>query len=108
MPEALDANDLDDKLLDKYLNAELIFNVGTGNECKGRVVKRAKGTSSEPIDCAHSSPLLFDTPEYVVEFTDGSTLQMSLQSESKFVKMKSPIRYEENCFSITIFFVFLN
>jgi hypothetical protein len=37
------------------------------------VVKRARGTSGEPIGCAHSNPL-FDTREYVhVEFTDGCT-----------------------------------
>jgi hypothetical protein len=70
--DALDADDIDDDLLDKYLNAELIFDVGTGNERKGRVVKRAKGTSGEPIGRAHSNPL-FDTREYVVEFTDGSS-----------------------------------
>ena len=29
--DALDADDIDDDLLDKYLNAELIFDVGTGN-----------------------------------------------------------------------------
>jgi len=71
-PDSLEADDIDDELLDKYLNAELIFDVGTGNERKGRVVKRAKGTSGEPIGRAHSNPL-FDTREYVVEFTDGST-----------------------------------
>ncbi|KAI2501062.1 Reverse transcriptase (RNA-dependent DNA polymerase) [Fragilaria crotonensis] len=41
-PDSLEADDIDDELLDKYLNAELIFDVGTGNERKGRVVKRAK------------------------------------------------------------------
>jgi hypothetical protein len=72
IPETMDADDIDNELLDKYLNAELIFDLGTGNERKGRVVKRAKGTSGEPIGRAHSNPL-FDTREYVVEFTDGST-----------------------------------
>ncbi|KAI2495965.1 Reverse transcriptase (RNA-dependent DNA polymerase) [Fragilaria crotonensis] len=71
-PDSREADDIDDKLLDKYLNAELIFDVGTGSKRKGRVVKRAKGTSGEPIGRAHSNPL-FDTREYVVEFTDGST-----------------------------------
>ena len=71
-PDTMDADDIDNELLDKYLNAELIFDVGTGNERKGRVVKRAKGTTGEPIGRAHSNPL-FDTREYVVEFTDGST-----------------------------------
>jgi hypothetical protein len=72
IPETMDADDIDNELLDKYLNAELIFDAGTGNERKGRVVKRAKGTSGEPIGRAHSNPL-FDTREFVVEFTDGST-----------------------------------
>ena len=72
VPNAMDADDIDNKILDKYLNAELIFDTGTGSERKGRVVKRAKGTSGEPIGRAHANPL-FDTREYVVEFTDGST-----------------------------------
>ena len=72
LPETPEADDVDDDLLDKYLNTELIFDVGTGHERKGCVVKRAKGTSGEPIGRAHANPL-FDTREYVVEFTDGST-----------------------------------
>jgi hypothetical protein len=71
LSETPEVDDVDDSLMDKYLNAELIFDVGTGNERKGRVVKRAKGTSGEPIGRAHANPL-FDTREYVVEFTDGS------------------------------------
>ena len=58
--------------MDKYLNAELIFDVGTNNERKGRIFKRAKGTSGGPIGRAHANPL-FVTQEYVVEFTDGSS-----------------------------------
>ena len=72
LPETPEADDLDDSTLDKYLNIELIFDVGTGNERKGRVVKRVKGTSDEPIGRAHANPL-FDTREYVVEFTGGSS-----------------------------------
>ncbi len=72
IPDKLDADDINDDMIDKYLNAELIFDVGTGNERKGRVVKRAKGNSGEPIGRAHFNPL-FDTREYVVEFTDGTT-----------------------------------
>ncbi|KAI2500467.1 Reverse transcriptase (RNA-dependent DNA polymerase) [Fragilaria crotonensis] len=71
-PAPMEADDINDEIMDKYLNAELIFDVGTGTERKGRVVKRAKGTSGEPIGRAHANPL-FDTREYVVEFTDGST-----------------------------------
>ncbi len=72
-PDTLDADDINDNIIDKYLNAEQIFDVGTGSKCKGHVVKRAKGTSCEAIDCAHTNPLL-NTREYVVEFTDGSTV----------------------------------
>jgi hypothetical protein len=72
IPDTLDADDINDDMIDKYLNAELIFDVGTGSERRGRVVKRAKGTSGEPIGRAHSNPL-FDTREYVVELTDGTT-----------------------------------
>jgi hypothetical protein len=64
-------DELSDELMDKYVNAELIFNVGTGNERRGRVTKRAKGAYGETIGTAHTNPL-FDTREYVVEFTDGS------------------------------------
>jgi hypothetical protein len=56
IPDALDADDINDDVIDKYLNAELIFDVGTGSERRGRVVKRAKGTFGEPIGRAHSNP----------------------------------------------------
>ncbi len=56
-PDTLDADDSNDDIIDKYLNAELIFDVGTGSERRGRVVKSAKGTSGEPIGRAHSNPL---------------------------------------------------
>jgi hypothetical protein len=46
--------------MDKFLNAKLIFDVITGHEKKGGVVKRAKGTSGVPIGRAHANPL-FDT-----------------------------------------------
>ena len=67
-----EVDDIDEEMVDKYLNAELIFDIGTGAERRGRVVKRAKGTTGEPIGRAHANPL-FDTREYVVEFTDGTT-----------------------------------
>jgi hypothetical protein len=68
----LDANDINGNVINKYLNAELIFDIGTGSKRRGRVVKHAKRTSGKPIGCAHSN-LLFDTREYEVEFTNGST-----------------------------------
>ena len=72
LPETPEFDDVDDGLMEKCLNAELIFDAGTGNERKCCVVKRAKGTSGEPIGRAHANPL-FNTREYVVEFTDGSS-----------------------------------
>ena len=80
LPETLEADDLDDSTLDKSLNAELIFDVGT-------IVKRAKGTSGESIGRAHANPL-FDTREYVVEFTDGST-------ENYFAKLIAECMYAQ-------------
>jgi hypothetical protein len=56
IPDTWDADDINDDMIDKYLNAELIFDVGTGSKRRGRVVKRAKGTSGEPIGRAHSNP----------------------------------------------------
>jgi hypothetical protein len=71
-PDTLEADDVGNEILDKYLNAELIFDIGTGAERRGRVIKRAKGTTGQPIGRGHTNPL-FDTREYVVEFTNGST-----------------------------------
>jgi hypothetical protein len=68
----LDADDINDDLTNKYLNAELIFDVGTGSERKCRVVKCGKGTSGKLIGRAHSNPS-FDSRENVVEFSNGST-----------------------------------
>ncbi len=62
----------DDEALDKYLNMELTMGAGTDDERRGRVVKRSKGIGGEPIGRAHSNPY-FDTREYDVEFTDGTT-----------------------------------
>jgi hypothetical protein len=70
VPDLIDEEE-DDGLFDKYLNAELMFDVGTGEERRGRVTKRAKGLAGEAIGRAHSNPL-FDTRQYVVEFTDGT------------------------------------
>ena len=71
-PDTLEADDVDDEILDKYLNTELIFDMGTGAERRGRLIKLAKGTTGQSIGRGHANPL-FDTREYVVEFTDGST-----------------------------------
>ena len=71
VPDLPEFDDEDDGFADKYLNAELMFDVGTGDERRGRVVKRVKGNAGEVIGRAHPNPL-FDTREYVVEFTDGT------------------------------------
>ena len=68
-----DLPEADDKeAIDKYLTCETIMDVGLGNERKGRVTKRSQGHDGEPICVMHNN-LLFDTREYDVEFTDGST-----------------------------------
>ena len=64
--------DEDDEAIDKYLNMELTLGVGTDDERRGRVVKRSKGIGGEPIGRANANPF-FDTREYEVEFTDGTT-----------------------------------
>jgi hypothetical protein len=51
---------------------ELTLGVGTDDKRRGRVVKRSKGIGGDPIGRAHSNPF-FDTREYDVEFTDGTT-----------------------------------
>ncbi len=71
-PDTLDTDDINDDVINKHLYAELKFDVGTGSELRGHVVKRADGTSGKPISRAHSNPL-FDTRAYVVEFTDCTT-----------------------------------
>ena len=64
-------DDDNDEAVDKYLNIELIMDVGSNNEQHGHVVKCSWGLDSEPIGRLHNNPL-FDTQEYEVEFTDGS------------------------------------
>jgi hypothetical protein len=78
----------DEEAVDKYLNAELILDVGTNNERRGRVVKRARGLDGEPLGRAHANPL-FDTREYDIEFTDGTTekYQANLIAENMFAQV---------------------
>jgi hypothetical protein len=64
--------DDDEEAIDKYLNMELILGAGTDDQRRGRVVKRARGIDGEYIGRSHSNPL-FDTRQYEVEFTDGTT-----------------------------------
>jgi hypothetical protein len=64
-------DDDDEEAIDKYLNIELILDVGTNNERRGHVVKRSQGPDGRPVGRAHANPL-FDTREYDVELFDGS------------------------------------
>jgi hypothetical protein len=57
LPDTPNIDDVNDGLMDKYLNAELIFDVSTGRERKERFVKHAKGTSGEPIGHTHANQL---------------------------------------------------
>jgi hypothetical protein len=44
-----DVDNVNNGLMDKYLNAELIFDVDTGHEQKGCIVKRTKGPQMSPL-----------------------------------------------------------
>ena len=57
--------------MDKYLNVELLLDVGLANERQGRVTKRSRGLDGEAVGRAHANPF-FDTREYDIEFMDGS------------------------------------
>ena len=57
--------------MDKYLNVELILDVGSANERQGRVTKRSRGLDGEALGRAYVN-LFFDTREYNIGFTDGS------------------------------------
>ena len=55
----------DEEAVDKYLNAELCFDLSSNNESRGHVSKRSRGLDGEPIGRAHPNPL-FDTREYEI------------------------------------------
>jgi Reverse transcriptase (RNA-dependent DNA polymerase) len=82
--------DDDEEAIDKYLNAELIMNVGTNDERRGRVIKRTRGPDGERIGRAHANPL-FDTREYEVEFTDGTheKYQANIIAENMYAQVDS-------------------
>ena len=71
MPVGERPEDDDEEAIDQYLNMELIMDVGSNDERRGRVIKRARGQDGEAIGRAHTNPL-FDTREYDIEFTDGT------------------------------------
>ena len=83
-------DDDDEEAIDKYLNVELIMDVGSNDERRGRVVKRLQGLDGEPIGRSHNNPL-FDTREYEVEFTDGSRekYQANIIAENMFAQVDS-------------------
>ena len=60
----------DEEALYKYLNVELLLDVGSANERRGRVAKRLQGLDGEAVGRAHANPL-FDTREYDIDFTFG-------------------------------------
>ena len=74
----------EEEAVDKYLNAELIFNLGTNNELCGCVVKQLRELEGR----LNANPL-FDTCKYKVEFTDGSwqKYQANLIAENMFAQV---------------------
>jgi hypothetical protein len=78
----------DDDAIDKYLTAELILDIGSGNKRRGRVIERSRGQDGEPIGRAHTNPL-FDSREYNVEFTDGTIdkYQANVIAENMFAQV---------------------
>ena len=50
----------DEEAVDKYLNIELMLDIGLANERQGRVSKRSRGIDGEAVGNAHANPL-FDT-----------------------------------------------
>ena len=63
--------DVDEPAYDQYLNVEVAFDRGTGEERRGRVVKRLRGPDGAPIGRANKNPI-FDTRQYEVAFEDGT------------------------------------
>ena len=61
----------EDEVIDKYLNMNLIFDVGTNNDCHGTVVKSSRGLDGRATGRSHTNPF-FETRENEIEFTDGT------------------------------------
>ena len=81
--------EVDDKeAVDKYLNVELILNVGSANEQCGHVAKHSRGLDGKAVGRAQANPL-FDTREYGIEFTDGSVDKYTLHviTENMFAQV---------------------
>ena len=58
-------------MINDYLNMNLIFDVGTNDECRGTMVKRSWGLDGRVIGRSQTNPF-FDTLEYEIEFTYGT------------------------------------
>jgi hypothetical protein len=82
--------DNDEEAIDKYLNVELIMNMGTNDERRGHVIKRTRGLDGKPIGRAHANPL-FDTREYEIKFTDGThkKYQANIIAENMYAQVNS-------------------
>jgi Reverse transcriptase (RNA-dependent DNA polymerase) len=62
---------------DNYLNMEVALPTGAGDDVRaGRVTKRMRDASGNPVGTAHDNPML-DTRLYEVTFVDGSTQALS-------------------------------
>ena len=58
-------------MIDKYLNINLIFDIGTNAMHRGTVVKRSRVIYGRAFGRLHTNPSV-DTREYEISFTDGT------------------------------------
>ena len=65
-----EADEMTPEAYDGYLTAEVLIARGA-ETVKGRVLRRKKNASGDPVGVRHSNPIL-DSREYEVEFADGS------------------------------------
>ena len=74
------------------LNVELILDVGSANERRGRVAKRQRGLDGKAVGHAHANPF-FDTREYDIEFMDGSVdkYTANLITENMFAQVDDEV-----------------
>jgi hypothetical protein len=74
----------------KYLNVELIMNMGTNDKRRRRVVKCSRGLDNALIGHAHANPM-FDTREYKIQFTNKrhKKYQANVITENMFAQVNS-------------------
>ena len=58
-------------MIDKYLNMNLIFDVGTNGKRRGTVVKISQRIDGRSIGRSHTNHF-FDARKYEIDFTDGA------------------------------------